>query len=186
MLPDFGQLEVWPHKELRPYKVLPFDIYDCDEQELERRFVAEFPHSNTRSDIYEGFIKLRNEALAQGIQATQWVDGSYLTSKNDPDDIDVVTFVDYDAVNALSQPQLDFLNNNLNGGESTKKDYSTHTFFVPSCEPTHPYFVVFEHWRLYWLEKWGNTYEDKNTGKKEPKGFLKMSVGSGPHPQIAK
>ena len=186
MLPDFGLLEVWPDKELSPYRVLPFDIYDCDEQELNARFVTAFPNSNRRSDIFQGFIQLRQEAFSSGIQATQWVDGSFVSSKVDPDDIDVVSFVDYDELNNCSNVQGALINDLLNGGENTKPQYESHTFLVPACASSHPYFPIFEYWRIYWLEKWGKTYEDKNTGIKEPKGFLKMSVGNGPHPQIAK
>jgi len=186
MLPEYGLLEVWPHKEPCPYKVLPFDIYDCDEQELNTRFVAAFPNSNTRSDIFQGFIRLRHEASSTGISAIQWVNGSFVSSKVDPDDIDVVSFVDYDELNKCSHVHGTLINDLLNGGENTKPQYRTHTFLVLACASNHPYFQVYEHWRTYWLEKWGKTYEDKNTGIKEPKGFLKMSIGTGPNPQIAK
>ena len=186
MPPDFGQLEVWPHKETSPYRVLPFDIYECDEAELQARFVDYFPHSSSRKPIYQGFLKLRKEAATNGIQATQWVDGSYLSSKIDPDDIDVVTFIDRDELNALPQDRRDFVERLLNGGDDTKPDYKSHTFLLSSCSSSHPYYPVFEAFRLYWLDLWGHTYEDKNTGKKEPKGFLEMTVGNAPHPMIAR
>lgn len=165
-----------------PYKVLPDGVFPLSTSELETVFVKEFPGSKTRPLIMQGFFSLRTEAEQQGIVATQWVDGSFVESKKDPGDVDVVTFCDYDFISGLPQPVQIFLQEKLSAGTKTKPVYLTHTvMLVPSCPQGHPFFPVFEQWRLYWRKWLGRTY-DKNDprGDEQPrhkKGFCSLTLG---------
>jgi hypothetical protein len=92
-------------------------------------------------------------------------------SKPDPEDVDVVTFCDYDKLNALAEDEQRFLAERLAGGESTKPLYHTHTFLIPSCDSDHPYYPVFEHFRSYWRRWFGTT----RSGQR--KGLIEMTLG---------
>ena len=152
--------------------LLPEGVYDCSEALFKQRFVDAFPASGTRAARYRGFTALRQEAVRQGGQpARQWVNGSYVTTKLDPGDIDVVTFMDYDGFNALSEEHRTAVTGLLAGEEATKPTYGYHTFFVPSCGQGHPFFPAFEQQRVYWRKWFGET---RSGGRK---GFLAMALG---------
>jgi len=164
-IPDFQVLEGYE------YEVLPDGVYSTDEATFYDRFVGQLPESTTREDIYGGFMRLRGESRERGIRATQWIDGSFVESKPDPEDVDVVTFCDYDELNALRDENQRFVAERLAGGEATKMLYKTHTFLVPSCNSDHEYYAVFEHCRAYWRTWFGTA----RTGQR--KGITEMAIG---------
>lgn len=100
MIPDFISIDDYPNR------VLPDGVHECDESEFEENFVKGFPNSRTRKSICDGFFWLRDEVEEIDIPAVQWVDGSYVESKIDPNDIDVVSFCDCDRLNSLSRDTL--------------------------------------------------------------------------------
>jgi hypothetical protein len=76
---------------------LPSDLspYACTMQELCNHFAT----SPARKQILEGFLNLRADLFALGVQGFQWLDGSFVEDietqeGRDPKDIDVVTFVE--------------------------------------------------------------------------------------------
>ena len=162
-------------------RVLPDGVYSCDETELRRVFVEGFEGSKTRDVICKGFLDLRGEVAKLGISATQWVDGSFVESKLDPADVDVVSFCDYDALNGLVASAQVTLVQLVNGGEGTKAVYQTHTFLVPACPQGHAYHPTYEAARSYWRKWFGTTRGIPNPpGPDLPghsKGFLQMSLG---------
>lgn len=58
-------------------------------------FVDRFPHSHTREEIYRDFLLFLDEFGKICKQRRIWIDGSYVTGKENPNDIDVVIFIDY-------------------------------------------------------------------------------------------
>jgi hypothetical protein len=168
-------------REGYPYEVLPDGVYVADEPAVQDRFVARFPASATRLVVCGGLFRLRGDAVAHGICATQWVDGSFVESKVDPADVDVVSFIDYDAFNALPLVSMEFAHMALNGREGTVPAYLCHTFSVLSCRPGDGYAVVFERARVYWRKWLGQTFDKQNpAGEDQPrhdKGFVAMALG---------
>lgn len=164
-----------------PYGVLPEGIFPCDTTTFRFRFVEAFPQSETRASIYAGFEQLRHDAEELGLAGTQWVDGSFVESKLNPNDIDVVTFCDYDHLNELDEPGQQFARNCLNGRETTLEKYRSHTFLVISCSCSHPDFTVFERFRAYWRQWFGGTRDaptDSSTiGPPVSKGIVEMIFG---------
>lgn len=57
-------------------------------------FVRPFPQSETRERIFNEWRKY-NRMLRQeiGVDFTQWVDGSFVTQKRNPRDVDIVSFI---------------------------------------------------------------------------------------------
>lgn len=77
---------------LSPYTIIPSTFED-----FEDILVNAFPMDSTRHIILEGY-KRYLASLKDVIKSNfyQWVDGSFVTEKMNPNDIDVVIFVDYD------------------------------------------------------------------------------------------
>jgi hypothetical protein len=183
-IPDFES------KPDYPFGVLPDGVFPCEQATLRERFVEQFPDSQRRTLLCDGFFLLRSEAAKVGIAATQWVDGSFVESKLNPEDVDVVSFVDYDTLNGLPTQSQDRVEELLNGLEATKVDYQCHTFLVPSCPVGHPYHGEFQNIRRFWRNWWGKTRNIRHsTGVELPgyrKGFVEMTLGKATlAPQIS-
>lgn len=73
--------------------LLPAGLHDCDEADLEARFVSPFPGSKTRPEIASRLRAFLVVLRQLGLSGTLWLDGSFLTEKVDPDDVDVVLLV---------------------------------------------------------------------------------------------
>ena len=165
-----------------PFAILPDGVFGCDESTFCTRFVDQFPDSKRRAAIRDGLFRLRADAVTNGVvAATQWIDGSFVESKPDPLDVDLVSFCDYDWLNNLPQHAKVFLLQLLNGRDATKASYESHTFFVPSCRAGHPFYPQFEQIRLYWRKWFGSTRPLQNPPGPplpgHPKGFIEMKLG---------
>ena len=174
-LPEFVEHSGYPHR------VLPDGVWWCDENPLDAEFVETLPESTTRRQIASGFQALCQEALALKLNAVQWLDGSFVETKLNPQDLDVVTFFDHDQLNQFGAAERSFVLNWLNGGTITRERYQTHAFLVLSCEPGHSYCETFDAARDYWRTWFGRTRRipqgPDGTTIRFPKGFLAMILG---------
>src|SRR3954469_9447198 len=83
--------------------LLPAGIHTATEAELHALCVTAFPKSTTRPRIFQNFCLYRAAVAAMGLHVTQWVDGSFVDrTRVDPEDIDVINFLDTDQLRALS------------------------------------------------------------------------------------
>ncbi|MGO8881862.1 MAG: DUF6932 family protein [Desulfomonilaceae bacterium] len=164
--------------------LLPAGVYVCDEETLYDSFVASFQASVTRADIYTGFTGWRRVAYNLVEFVVHWVNGSFVTNKTNPNDIDVISFYDTDYFNRLDEDKRKEIIRILNGRENTKPDYRTHSFMVLSCPLGHPVFTIFERERLFWRKWWSRTYIIDSFGQRissgRVKGFLQMTLGHKP------
>ena len=71
---------------------LPEGIYDCTIDEAAERFGA-FQSSSQRPQLWDRFIEFMREADACELVDAVLVDGSFVTAKADPNDIDLVLVV---------------------------------------------------------------------------------------------
>src|SRR5271157_5156363 len=117
---------------------LPEGIYPCGEQGLYFHFIESSSESTTRQMIFDGFTRWRTDIRPLIEAIRQWVDGSFITDKVDPRDIDVVSFCDTDFYNALSKETQVEVDRLLDGQRSTVPDYSTHSALILSAPPGHP------------------------------------------------
>jgi hypothetical protein len=82
--------------------ILPAGFHAMTIDQIEEICVVAFPGSPTRRLIFERFVAFLDLLFQVGIVIEVWVDGSFLTRKPDPRDVDVVIFANPDAVNLLS------------------------------------------------------------------------------------
>lgn len=88
-------LKILPPHLGDPRRFMDLSPFACSVAELCGRFAT----SPRRKDILQGFFNLRAELLALGIRGFQWLDGSFMEDieaqeRRDPQDMDVVTFID--------------------------------------------------------------------------------------------
>lgn len=76
---------------------LPPGIYDCTLTEVEQRF-ARFQVTAKRIQLFDKLREYATKALATGKLDSIIVDGSFVTSKPEPNDIDLITVLDVNYV----------------------------------------------------------------------------------------
>lgn len=82
--------------------LLPGGLHPFTLQDLERLTVASFPDSQRRPRLFSALTIYLDLLKGTGLKAEVWIDGSYMSSKAEPDDIDLVVCFDPDSARALS------------------------------------------------------------------------------------
>ncbi len=76
--------------------LLPYQKLTFTPDEFRRVFVDGFPNNITRRTIYADYQRFVTDLQSLiSPTFTHWIDGSFVTMKNDPADLDVVTFLDH-------------------------------------------------------------------------------------------
>lgn len=78
-------------------------IHRFNLSDLELLTVDKFAESTRRKPLFESFKVYLGLLEGTGLSAEIWVDGSFMSEKPEPDDIDLVVL--FDATNARSLPQ---------------------------------------------------------------------------------
>jgi predicted nucleotidyltransferase len=102
-IPDFNSLGL-----------LPVGVYDCSVQEFEDIF-ANLPNKDIRRELYNKLIELITSIKRTDIPCYHLlIDGSYVTNKEEPSDIDIAIICDSEFSNMdVSQDQLEVLNSDI-------------------------------------------------------------------------
>lgn len=149
--------------------LLPPGRHTLDEATFEATFVDGFPNSKTRGRLFTRWRRHR-EALASLIAIeTQWIDGSYVTSKEDPGDIDLVTIIDGPTYDALPAP-MQHMVEALLAGKRTKAVWGMDSFPIvryPVGHPGHPLEVTN-------LATWHDFWSKVRTDDTATKGYVEV------------
>lgn len=121
-------------------------------QEIEDLCVSskQFALSKTRPDIMEGLKTIVNKIKEVGIIGDLWINGSFLTQKIDPEDVDIVLFLSNDQVENALEEQMEVLNW-IN--ENLKDDLRCDSYTAPQWPMNHPDYEYGQELHDYWL-KW--------------------------------
>ncbi len=136
-------------------------------EELKEVFV-EGISSKTRLDIFNKYLAYSDELkrLLEVKELKQWVNGSFVTKVANPKDIDLVTFVDYNLIQANEQ-KIEAFNN------YSKKDVMLDVYIVPVYPKKHPHEFYYISDVAEWMSKFDKTRRDRK-GVKNNKGFLEI------------
>lgn len=158
-----------PKPEFPPLLAPGLITHSADE--LQTLTVGGFPASSTRKALWESFhlllAELRNHGL---LPAKLWLDGSFLTAKIEPDDIDLCIEIDADRMNSASPEAVKFLTG-LAEHALHDAPRKLHTFLIPSAPAGHPD-------RMNYLALCKSWERDLGTAliSKEQKGIALMEV----------
>src|SRR5687768_7717985 len=94
--------------------LLPPGLHDLAVSQLDNHFLSDFPDSNTRAPLIRGLSSYIESLKILGIPLEIWLDGSFTTTKIDPNDIDLVIFASENDVNNLSDEYKDLLRSLIN------------------------------------------------------------------------
>ena len=143
--------------------------------ELRQLCVAKFPDSEVRADIMAGFEAIHERAGALGIKGNVWVDGSFLTQKIDPDDIDFVFLIDASYYESGTKEQYEFIEWLISNEDDPKKSFKCHTDVVLLYPEDSPFYQITVNTKHHWSE---NVYGYSVTTK-EPKGIVVLEIKHG-------
>ncbi|WP_367168950.1 DUF6932 family protein [Escherichia coli] len=144
-------------------------FHDMDEAGLKSYCVDCFPSSSRRGMLYCNFIQLlesiRELSAQYGCFTEIWVDGSYTTSKPEPDDIDILLVCNYSNINSIPV-MLRGRVDNLLDRNYIKQNYKIDVLLLMKNldDPNYDY----EYWRSYW-RGWFGFDRSEN-----PKGLVRI------------
>ena len=144
---------------LTPYKVIEVDLTT-----FEAYFVTAFPNSTTRKRLFENYLRYVYRFQDEVFPFfEQWINGSFVTQKENPKDIDLVTFLDYSVYEKRGDKVLDkFWSFSL-------EDEGIDSYLVKEYPSQHINYQETLKWKKTWARRYGNLDNLDNE-----KGFLKI------------
>jgi hypothetical protein len=150
-------------------------FHDATTEEVGAAFADGFADSQTRPAIFAAYLAHieRWRPLVGQEPREQWMDGSFMTDKLDPGDVDFVTFLPEEVVNQVPQSDRGTLVN-LFAGPATPEGDLCHAFVVTVATPGTPQERATERQRRYW-ERWFGHQRPERGGY--AKGIVRLEVG---------
>lgn len=146
--------------------LMPYSPIRADMTILEEVFVSSFPTSASRRPLFDRYVEAVDELsklLPDGF--VQWIDGSFVSQKLNPQDIDVLTFVDDNAFTLLEK-ELAALRVIYRAGSTPIDLYRLRVY-----PEGHRYRNHYESDYIHWLFDWSRTYHRPIRNK----GFIELT-----------
>jgi hypothetical protein len=145
--------------------ITPPEAIDVDFDTFKQTFVVN-NHRQVIFDEYQTFLaSLKNLQIEPFFQ---WINGSFTTQKPHPNDIDVVTFIDFEA----KEQHQDFLNALKSESLPRKID----AYFVATYPENHPQFLNAKADKLDFYHKFVRDWkQERRKGQKLLKGFVQLN-----------
>ncbi len=150
---------------LKPYKINEISLI-----EFEATFVNQFISQSTRKDLFHNYRNYLN-----GIQDLlkndffQWIDGSFITQKVNPKDIDFISFIhfeDYKESKEVIEKKF--------SPQKARELYEVDAYIVPIFPETHPMYFCFQSDKAYWENLFGRTRINR-AKKRFEKGIIQIN-----------
>lgn len=149
--------------------LLPPGKHQVTPDQVREHFVDAFPESKTRERLYRRWMRHRATLHSVLPILSQWVNGSYVTGKQDPSDVDVVTIMDGPTYLALP-PALQDMANALLAGKETKAFWQIDSYPVLLFPDGHGEKAAAEAALQEWEHLWSRVKNDDHGVK----GFLEV------------
>jgi hypothetical protein len=132
----------------------PYEIIETDLATFEQTFVTAFSELSRRHRLFENYLKYANDLKKLiGTGFTQWVNGSFTTQKFNPNDIDFVTFLDFETYEHFDKEIADFKQRRYT------RSMGTDGYFIKVYPPEHRLCHLYEIERKRWLFDFSTDYK---------------------------
>lgn len=143
---------------LKPYKAIEVDL-----ETFRFNFVDAFPNSERRKWLFDNYLRFLYSFQDNVFTYfEQWINGSFISQKEAPKDIDFVTFLDYKIYERRGDNVLDKF------WKFSLEEQFLDSYIIKSYPDDHPNYPICLSEKNLWLDRYGTDRED------EPKGFLKI------------
>jgi hypothetical protein len=144
-------------------------LHKMSAAELKKRVVDAFPLSQSRPTLWVNFLDLLNTLHKLKIPCEIWVDGSFLTEKIEPADVDFVADIPVEILHTGSPAQGALIKKLADHG--FKNPEKLHSFVIFKVPPGDTDFAAMKAARDQWQKDFGLSYV-----KKDPKGIAVLEV----------
>lgn len=150
--------------------LLPYEITELSTEDFQNSFILPFQDDSTRNELFKKYLFYLND-LKELITHNffQWIDGSFISQKKNPKDIDLVTIVDYrdyeKNISTLSQKFISF---------NARKGYGIDAYIVCNYPENHPKRFFTQSDLLYWMNLFEKTKVNK-AKQQFKKGFVQIN-----------
>lgn len=140
--------------------LLPPGLHDIDHADLDNHFLSAFPGSATRPQLIGGLRTFIAALQRIGIPFEIWIDGSFTTTKENPNDVDLVAFASDAAIQALDSGRRRALEG-LFDRASSRRTFGCDVLFCVAEDANM---------RSYWRGWYGFDRDER------PKGIARLAV----------
>lgn len=154
-----------PKPEYEPLLEPGLHVLDIDQ--LRALCVDRFPESTTRAEIIEGFMEVLLMIESSGLRGELWINGSYVTGKLNPQDIDFTFW--HPPTQASASPVQVALMRDLSQRHTFSR-YRCDHYVAPEYPEGHILRRITVEQQRYWKKQWGF---DRN---KAAKGFVALRL----------
>jgi len=148
--------------------VKPYHVQKCDLKDFDQTFVRNL-NSLRRQELFN-YFKLYLDSLHKVLEKdfSLRIDGSFVTKKESPADIDLVCFVDWKIYEKV-EGKIEKLKYPL-----SLETYQIDGYFVKVYPKSHKKFSLYEGDKLYWYHQFSQTKRNRR-GNRFPKGFIELN-----------
>ena len=101
-------------------------------------------------------------------QCTQWIDGSFISTKIDPRDIDLVNLIDFRLVDRYEKEMMAFIK------RAGKENYGIDGYIIKIYPSGHEKFARTKSDLIYW-QNWFSISRRNRRKQRFPKGFVEIN-----------
>ena len=148
----------------------PYEIIKVGLDEFQEYFVKSFESDSSRHEIFEKYLVYLQD-LQKIIEGDffQWIDGSFVSTKFAPRDIDLLTVIHYkDYEKNVKEIENRFASFNA------RKIYQVDAYVMADYPDSHSKHVFTQTDLLYWKNLFGQTRVSRSK-KQFPKGFIQIN-----------
>ena len=137
-------------------------------KEIELVFVTQIS-SNKRKKLFDKFVVYNNQLKnkCELLELHQWIDGSFVTKKRNPGDIDLITFISSEKLKRIGKKIEDFKFPN------SENKFGVDAYIVEVYSDLHNHKIRTVLDKAYWMDRFTKTRRNK-AGNKLSKGFLEI------------
>ena len=151
----------------------PYEVIEISMEKFQETFVQAFEEEAIRQELFENYLNYM-EAFSHLIKRNfyQWIDGSYVSNKKKPNDIDLVTILDYrDYEKNKKILEKEF------ASFAGRKNYKVDAYILPNYPVDHKKHIFTQSDLLYWRNLFGKTRVNR-AKKQYEKGIIQLNFNT--------
>ena len=144
----------------------------CSLEEFKKTFMEEIPTPKRKElhQKFEDYLSSLFEVIKTDQKLIIWVNGSFTTKVDAPNDLDLVVFLPFDLIEKHETELI-----RLKYPKSLE-NFEVDAYLVKTYPQENLKYPLYEGDRLYWMEHFSKTKVNRR-GTKFPKGFLEITLG---------
>jgi hypothetical protein len=155
--------------DMRGY-LKPYGRNKVSLEKFKEIFVNAFDHTSSRHEIFESYVEFLTEFRANvTVNFTQWVNGSFVSKKQNPNDLDFLTLIDFETYNAKET----LIDRNFRMHWAKAEYPKLDAFTVKILPEAHKNSPFLKYDLQYWEEWFGNSRPNR-ANQVFPKGYLEI------------